>query len=326
MNKEDQNVQENQNKKENFSKLQRSNIHLDTNLTLIEKMNTFPSATNYQNYKKNRYLDILANEGSRVKIYEIHRSNQESCGNISFDTQHTTIKNNEKKYRDENYINANYINCEDHKSNNMQRFIATQAPIKEYFDDFLTMLWEQESKIIITFGADKEKDIVKMYPYWLKEEEEKEEENNSVFKYYFKNINSDINESGFVVRKLFLTNLTYDMKREIIHIHFPDWIDGKSTNKETVLAIMQYMDKVLDEEKELTGPPVIHCSAGIGRTGTYIATYYAIQLIKQNQKPNIYNIVERIRKDRYGLVQTEDQYLFIYELTKLFEKELSNKN
>lgn len=105
--------------------------------------------------------------------------------------------------------------------------------------------------------------------------------------------------------------------RLIYHIQYCAWPDfGVPTSTEGVQEALKLMHTCLrgSRSKGLSGPPVVHCSAGIGRTGTFITADIAQRLMAGNHKVCIASIVSWLRQQRFGMVQTEDQYVFIYRL------------
>lgn len=71
------------------------------------------------------------------------------------------------------------------------------------------------------------------------------------------------------------------------------------------------------------GPVVVHCSAGIGRTGCFIATSIGCQQLKEEGVVDALSIVCQLRVDRGGMVQTSEQYEFVHHALCLFESRLS---
>lgn len=70
----------------------------------------------------------------------------------------------------------------------------------------------------------------------------------------------------------------------------------------------------------------MHCSAGSGRTGTYIAIDILLQHVKHNHKINVLKTVLKLRQQRVGMVQTEAQLGYIYKCVSNAIEGYSSKN
>lgn len=256
---------------------------------ISEEYNSLPNKTGgtfsfitYLNTNKNRYNNILTIEETRVRL--------------------KNLKND--------YINANYIDFNDKK------FISTQAPLPYTFRDFWKMVWDQESTFILMLSNFKENGKTKVDKYWL---------DTSVDHKFYTNEtldNSEINitielikeeETEIGILRTFI--LSYNKKlRNIYHFQYTKWSDHQEpSDSEHINKLIEYM------EKYSTTVPIIHCSAGVGRSGTFIAC----NILKDYPDTNILRLVEHFRTQRVKMVQTEEQYKFLYSYSKII---LLNKN
>ena len=206
-----------------------------------------------------------------------------------------------------NYINASPINIISNKY-----FISTQGPKKETIEDFWTMVWEHKCNVIVMLCNEKEGGREKCARYW---------DENKVKKFNKIQIEEEKKKNNYIIRKIKLFNKG-EQKEKIVHqIHFIGWPDHGVPNTqdgkifEIFSEIIELVDKVRGND-----PIVVHCSAGVGRTGTFISMYYLEKEIKRqiNDKCqiiqfNIFNLVRKLKEMRLYLVQTETQYRFIYE-------------
>ncbi|CAF1085029.1 unnamed protein product [Rotaria sordida] len=232
-----------------------------------------------ENLDKSRYRDVLPGESTRVKLQE--------------DTD------------DQNdFINANYVSG---YNNQEKAYIFTQGPLQATVKDFWRMIWQENISIIVMTTNIRESGTMKCYPYWpLKI---KEYLNTGL--YQIQNEKSDPYDS-FIITTLLLKKKTNSEIRTIYHAHYLKWPDhGIPTGTKDALL---FLEKV-EYYKELTktkSPILLHCSAGIGRTGTFCAIDIGIKRYLNEKIIDIPSTVIKMRQERAGSVQTEDQYLFVY--------------
>ncbi|UJR14734.1 hypothetical protein I4U23_001726 [Adineta vaga] len=98
--------------------------------------------------------------------------------------------------------------------------------------------------------------------------------------------------------------------RLVVQYHYTQWKDMDVPNHSHTL--LQLIEEVNEQTNSDQYPIVVHCTAGVGRTGTYIAIDAMIDRIKQEGKIDIYNFVLQMRRERHLMVQTVKQYVFIY--------------
>ena len=204
------------------------------------------------------------------------------------------------------YINASPINIITDKY-----FISTQGPKEETIDDFWKMVCEHECNVILMLCNENEGGRPKCARYWDKHE---------VKKFKIKKI-KETQKLDYIIREIILIN--GEKEKKVFQIHFTGWPDhGVPDTKdgkifEVFLEIIEFIDK---PEIKGNGPIVVHCSAGVGRTGTFISMYYLEKEIRRQIRDkvdfiqfNIFNLVRKLKEMRLYLVQTVSQYKFIYE-------------
>ena len=217
---------------------------------------------------------------------------------------------------DSTYINASWINIPKEKF-----IISTQGPIKNTIEDFWTMIDQYNVPIIIMLCNLEEGGYSKCENYWKKKN--------------MKNYKIEICEEKkyndyLVIRKFKLINLkNKDNFKEVSQLHFIGWPDhGVPDIKKTYDTFINMIDFINKNKNDK--PVVVHCSAGVGRTGTFIAMYTLYQEImeqiqdknKKEIKFSVFNIVRKMKEMRMLLVQTEGQYLFVYKFIDM----VLNKN
>ena len=219
-------------------------------------------------------------------------------------------KDNIIKISNENqYINGSWINIPKKGS-----FIATQGPKDNTIEDFWQMCFDYNINVIIMLCNEIEDGKKKCTSYWHIKMPKK-----------FKTVNiiKTENNEFFVQRKIEILNIKTNNKKMFSHIQFKQWPDHKIPNLHNVLLNFEKLFNFLDYNKGKS-PPVIHCSAGAGRTGVFICLYILYKEIieniksKQNIQFNIFNLVRKIKECRLYSVENLNQYFFIY----LFIEEL----
>uniref|UniRef100_UPI00398F5BFF receptor-type tyrosine-protein phosphatase S-like isoform X14 n=1 Tax=Pristiophorus japonicus TaxID=55135 RepID=UPI00398F5BFF len=228
------------------------------------------------NKPKNRYANVIAYDHSRVILAPIE-------GIAGSD-----------------YINANYI--DGYRKQNA--YIATQGPLPETFGDFWRMVWEQRSATIVMMTKLEEKSRVKCDQYWPGRGTE-------TFGMIQVTLLDTIELATFCVRNFCLHKNGSSEKREVRQFQFTAWPDHGVPEYPT--PFLAFLRRVKTCNPPDAGPVVVHCSAGVGRTGCFIVIDAMLERIKHEKTVDIYGHVTLMRSQRNYMVQTEDQYIFIHD-------------
>ena len=102
-----------------------------------------------------------------------------------------------------------------------------------------------------------------------------------------------------------------NLTKAVFHYHFLEWPDHSCPA--STADLIKFCKIVRAERKSYAIPLVVHCSAGVGRTGTFIALDIVLQRLQQEKKINVYDTVKQLRRQRVKMVQTLDQYTFLYQ-------------
>eukprot|EP01119_Soliformovum_irregulare_P020581 TRINITY_DN668_c1_g1_i1.p1 TRINITY_DN668_c1_g1~~TRINITY_DN668_c1_g1_i1.p1 ORF type:complete len:2026 (-),score=563.43 TRINITY_DN668_c1_g1_i1:45-6122(-) len=242
--------------------------------------NLFSDSLEMYNMSKNRWMDILPFNHSRVKLL-----------------------NAPSILPGSDYINASWIKM------GPANYIAAQAPLPSTFTDWYQMIWECNVVVIIMLSKLVERGRIKADDYMPRDGSE-----------MFGELRVDLlqeHDHGCFVQRC-LKIVRGDQTRYLDQFHYTLWPDHGVPDPGPILEMMTKVHKM--EPPATEKPIIVHCSAGIGRSGTYIAIETLLDEIDkkfQRKLPpptlNIMKLVEDMREQRSGMVQTIDQYRFVYK-------------
>ncbi|XP_059206536.1 tyrosine-protein phosphatase non-receptor type 2 [Centropristis striata] len=233
-----------------------------------------------ENRNRNRYRDVSPFDHSRVKL----------------------------KSTENDYINASLVVMEEAQ----RSYILTQGPLRNTCGHFWLMIWEQKSKAVVMLNRVIEKGSEKCAQYWPTAEEREMAFRDTRF---LVTLLSEDTKSYYTTRVLELQNMSTGEKREIYHFHYTTWPDFGVP--ESPASFLNFLFKVRESGAlEVDhGPAVVHCSAGIGRSGTFSLVDTCVVLMDKRKDPSsvdIKSILLDMRKYRMGLIQTPDQLRFSF--------------
>ncbi|XP_064626628.1 receptor-type tyrosine-protein phosphatase F-like isoform X2 [Lineus longissimus] len=231
-----------------------------------------PTEVARANMNKNRYQNVLSYDHSRVIL--------QMDDPVESD-----------------YINANFI--KDHEGK--VAYIATQGPKATTASDFWLMVWQQEVVEIVMLAKVVEEGRAKCHKYWP----DVSETDSFDFDLTVTCLD-EIEMQGFTIRRLQVQR--GDVVREIQQFHYMAWPDhGVPTETHSLLAMMKHVGQI-----EVDAPMLVHCSAGVGRTGTFFAIREILMQGQAEGAVDIMKFVLQMRQSRPSMVQTKDQYIYIY--------------
>nr|XP_025853925.1 tyrosine-protein phosphatase non-receptor type 13 isoform X9 [Vulpes vulpes] len=228
-----------------------------------------------ENRRKNRYKNILPYDATRVPLGD-----------------------------EGGYINASFIKIPVGKEEFV--YIACQGPLPTTVGDFWQMIWEQKSTVIAMMTQEVEGEKIKCQRYWPNILGQTTMVNDRLRLALVRMQQL----KGFVVRAMALEEIQTGEMRHISHLNFTAWPDHDTPSQpDDLLTFISYMRHI-----HRSGPIITHCSAGIGRSGTLICIDVVLGLISQDLEFDISDLVRCMRLQRHGMVQTEDQYIFCYQV------------
>ncbi|XP_057354665.1 receptor-type tyrosine-protein phosphatase delta isoform X21 [Manis pentadactyla] len=228
------------------------------------------------NKPKNRYANVIAYDHSRVLLSAI------------------------EGIPGSDYVNANYI--DGYRKQNA--YIATQGALPETFGDFWRMIWEQRSATVVMMTKLEERSRVKCDQYWPS----RGTETHGLVQV---TLLDTVDLATYCVRTFALYKNGSSEKREVRQFQFTAWPDHGVPEHPT--PFLAFLRRVKTCNPPDAGPMVVHCSAGVGRTGCFIVIDAMLERIKHEKTVDIYGHVTLMRAQRNYMVQTEDQYIFIHD-------------
>lgn len=248
---------------------------------------THQSAKLSENLPKNRYRDISPYDDSRVILHEAETD----------------------------YINANFVNMRIPGTNWTNFYIASQGPLCNTAVDFWTMVWEQSSSFIAMLTTLVEKGRPKCYQYWP-DAGTKVQFGNWVVESVTEEITDSFAFRDFILHKTAASETDEEEiiileSRNIKQMQYIAWPDHGVPDDSS-----DFLDFVLRVRQNRVGmerPSIVHCSAGIGRTGVLITMETAMCLIEANQPVFPIEIARTMRDQRAMMIQTTSQFKFVCE-------------
>uniref|UniRef100_A0A0N5B8T9 Tyrosine-protein phosphatase n=1 Tax=Strongyloides papillosus TaxID=174720 RepID=A0A0N5B8T9_STREA len=258
------------------------------------KPNDLPATVFAKNVNLNRYSDVKCIDKTRVKLkrnlvgFKVKKGNKSSS-------------NDEKLIGPDNdYIHANYVKI----PNSDFTYICCQGPLENTLDDHWLMCWQENVKVIVMLCELEEDDSEKCNKYWPDLMTKKAYGGIMV-----SNEKEDFNKYSNVVIRTFRVQLG-EVKRTVIQYHMKSWPDRLIPTGTPIICCL------LREVQLVSGlnPIVVHCSAGIGRTGTFIGIHYASEKFKVSQDGsiNVMEVIREMREQRLQSVQSTIQFGYLH--------------
>ncbi|PAA78987.1 hypothetical protein BOX15_Mlig026250g5 [Macrostomum lignano] len=237
----------------------------------------FTSASLPANKLKNRLVNILPFESNRVCLQPI------------------------RGVEGSDYINASWIDGYRQRS----CYIATQGPLPDTAEDFWRMLWEHNSTIVVNLTKLREQGRDKCHQYWPGER-------SARYQYFVVDPMAEYNMPNYILREFKVTDARDGQSRTVRQFHCTDWPEqGVPKSGEGFIEFIGQVHKTKEQFGQ-DGPITVHCSAGVGRTGVFLALSVVLERMRYEGVVDMYQTVRTLRTQRSAMVQTDEQYQFCY--------------
>ncbi|XP_053954022.1 tyrosine-protein phosphatase 69D [Anastrepha ludens] len=268
------------------------NRHKDTDYGFLREYEMLPNRFSdrttknsdmKENASKNRYPDIKAYDQTRVKLSQLNG------------------------IQGSDYINANFvIGYKERK-----KFICAQGPMESTVNDFWRMIWEQHLEIIVMLTNLEEYNKSKCAKYWPEKISDAKQFGEITVKFVAeKKLGDYLVRNLDVTRRNSASNEEDEERRQITQYHYLVWKDFMAPeHPHGIIKFVRQINAVYSLQR---GPILVHCSAGVGRTGTLVALDSLIQQLEEEDQVSIFNTVCDLRHQRNFLVQSLKQYIFLY--------------
>jgi len=237
-----------------------------------------------------------------------------------------------------NYINANFVKGHDGQPT---VYISAQGPLEHTLNDFWRMVWEHKLCVVLMLTKEVEGGKMKSARYWP------EMNNNTPTSQDHGRLRITIvsrtDQKDIIIRNMTVENLDASPpeKRDVVHLQYTGWLDHQAPpSVKSFMNMLHLVDdlnaKAKSSTTNLPAPICVHCSAGIGRSGTFCGIHLLYNFMKKHFETsystppiNVVNTILEMRRQRPGMVQTKEQYVFIYSVIydefKKMKKEAEKK-
>ncbi|XP_038605095.1 receptor-type tyrosine-protein phosphatase V-like isoform X1 [Tachyglossus aculeatus] len=241
------------------------------------------------NTAKNRYPHVLPYDHSRVRLSRLEDE------------------------PNSDYINANFIPG----YTRPQEFIATQGPLKKTLEDFWRLVWEQQVNTVVMLTVGMENGRVLCEHYWPSDAA-----TPALFGHITIRLLAEVTGEEWTTREFQLFYGPQQRERQVQQLQYTAWPDHGLP--ESTGSIMAFVELVRERGRVAAGagPTLVHCSTGVGRTGTFIALARLLQQLEEEKTVDVFNTVYTLRLHRYLMIQTLAQYIFLHSclLDKISEE------
>ncbi|OXB65325.1 hypothetical protein ASZ78_002517 [Callipepla squamata] len=279
----------------------------------------FTTAALPENTERNRIREVVPYEENRVELVPTKENNTGyiNASHIKF-TVLNPVESKQFLNEDPGWLSLLYhilvtVGGEE------WHYIATQGPLPHTCHDFWQMVWEQGVNVIAMVTAEEEGGRSKSHRYWPK----LGSKHSSATYGKFKVTTKFRTDSGcYATTGLKVKHLLSGDEKTVWHLQYTDWPDhgcpdevqGFLSYLEEIQSVRRHTNSVLDSSNNCNPPIVVHCSAGVGRTGVVILTELMIGCLEHNEKVDVPVMLRHLREQRMFMIQTIAQYKFVYQV------------
>uniref|UniRef100_S4RXF0 Protein tyrosine phosphatase non-receptor type 20 n=1 Tax=Petromyzon marinus TaxID=7757 RepID=S4RXF0_PETMA len=231
-------------------------------------------ASAVENRDRNRYRNVLPFDATRVAL----------------------------SGREDDYINASHVALR--AGDAALAYVACQGPLPHTAAHFWQMVWEQRARVLAMLTLETELGRAKCHRYWPESRSRATEVGP-----YRLVLEQQQTLKSFCIRVIMITKLETGIRQRVTQLQFTQWPDhGAPASAGPLVRFLRFARRLQEP-----GPLVTHCSAGVGRSGALICLDAVLAHIDHGLEFNIADIVREMRTQRYGMVQTLEQYIFCYK-------------
>jgi len=249
----------------------------------------YTTSTMPENIARNRFKDVLPYEDNRVKL-------QPSKDNKT------------------GYINASHVLVS--VGNQQRQYIAAQGPLESTVASFWQMVWEHNVHLIVMLTEVQEQGRHKCFPYWPGTEQDCKMEHGE----YLVVRKFSTPSTSYLTTSLCMMHIPSKKQRTVWHIQYTEWPDhGCPEDVQGFISFMEEIDCVrqaaaseIPPGKSRNTPVLVHCSAGVGRSGVTILCDVMVYCLDHNEPIDVPKMLNVLRQQRMLTVQTMSQYKFVY--------------
>eukprot|EP00051_Salpingoeca_urceolata_P027515 m.481800 g.481800 ORF g.481800 m.481800 type:complete len:762 (+) comp22331_c0_seq1:307-2592(+) len=260
------------------------------------------SANNYAGFAS-QYTRISAGLGNSAEASAnpAHRNLNRYANIVAYDHSRVKLTPN-KANNNSDYINASWINGYDQDS----MYIAAQGPVPDAFPAFWQMVWETHADMIVMVTNEVENGRLKCHRYWPDKDRNVVKYGNFTVQFNYQEV-----QSTYVTRHFSIQDSVSNETRDVVQYAYTAWPDHGVPA--TTTELLEFRHELKKRSKSSTGPMLIHCSAGVGRTGTFIGVDRFLDAVMQQEADlNILPIVEDMRHSRNFMVQSQIQFVYLH--------------
>ncbi|XP_062578851.1 receptor-type tyrosine-protein phosphatase gamma-like [Saccostrea cucullata] len=276
-------------------------VQVNTNITIEDFPDVIKEKSDLEN--KQFLAEYRRLPSSNINVCEAARKTENIAKNrfkATFPYEHSRVILKEKwKDSDNDYINANYI--KDNKGD--AAYIAAQGPKNNTLTDFWRMIWQEKVKDIVMLTNLVENGKNKCTQYWPTKDKAMNVGPCEV------SLLEEKTYAFYIVRKLSVQRKNTKERRELTHFHYTAWPDHGTPEEIGLIHFHNAVTKGKHPDDIL----LVHCSAGVGRTGTFIGLDSLLRQGRETGRINVFDYVKQMREDRMTMVQTPEQYIFLHK-------------